>query len=251
MAPDTNAGGGDDARIRRLEEKFEQLQAAQSSTKLTGRILTAVFAAVVLFAGYRMVEPVIEIANNPKPFTDRIAEDMQRNVFPRLQSEGEALIKEDLLPYAEKELKAHIEKRIPEITAKIESEGGQLIADLTTLIEVRLKERAGNFQAKYYEIFAERFPDLADEQKATVIMNNLQIALDNVGERILGDYLHEHREAITRMSLSFDKMRVPDNLKAMTNTQLLDHTLAAFADVLATWFQLTPELVAGEPAPIR
>lgn len=248
MAPDSGAGGDVDARIRRLEEKFDQLQAAQGSLKSTGRFMTVIFAVVVLFCGWRMVSPLVDIAQNPKPFADTLAKDIQATVFPRLQAEGEALVKEDLLPFAEKELKAHVEKRIPELQAKLESEGALLVSDMTTLLESKVKERAINFQDRYLEIFRNRFPDMADEQKAAKIMANLQLALDNVGERILNDYLKEHRDAVNRMALSFDKLPVPNGVKAMTNTELLDHTLAKMAEVLATRFELAPELTVGAPA---
>jgi hypothetical protein len=248
MAPDSGAGGDVDARIRRLEEKFDQLQAAQGSLKSTGRIMTVILVIVVLFCGYRLVTPLIDIAQNPKGLMDKLSADIQASVFPRLQAEGEALVKEDLLPFAEKELKAHIEKRIPELQAKLESEGTLLVADMTTLLETKVKERAINFQERYLEVFENRFPDLADEQKAATIMANLQLALDNVGERILSDYLREHREAIGRMAGSFDKLPVPNSIKAMTNTELLDHTLAKMAEVLATRFELAPELTVGAPA---
>lgn len=246
MASQSNpagTGGGDlDARIARLEQKFDRIQQATASLKTTNRLLTLVLVVVIVGAAYMAIfQPFKTLYDNRTALLKDLQARAQKEVMPKLMEEGRKLISDDLQKDLVAKLESTIEKEVPKLQSLAEKELNLLVDNLDSSIRSQFADRGMKFQDKYVALFKKEFPDIDLDRDAEAMFKNLDAALNNVGERLMERYLAQHRQAVQDIALTFDKITLPEHIVAMSNDGLLEHSIGILTDIVAMKFDLASE----------
>lgn len=246
-----DASGASEADVRRLESKFATLISAQSSSKVTGAILTLVFAALAIFLVYRVMEPFVGLATDPgqqKQLQDAFTKEVQTTLAPAVEDEARKLAA-SLMPLIEKEVAKAQNEKLPKLAEAAQLEATKLVDSLTEQTQKMLAGRAEDFQKRYLEIFKKEFPELADPSKAETILKNAELAARGAADRVLKTDLKKHYEAMERISNAFDKIEIPAHVSRMTEDQLGEHIFSLIGELLIERLAVADQVQVPVAAP--
>lgn len=216
-------------QLERIESKLGQAEAAASSAKSTGRLLTVVLVILVIGLMYRLLDPMIQIYKDPKPVQQALLKRLDTRIKPKAIEEANLFVKEDL-PKLRGTVEAVANKRGPELATLLEKEAltlagqldGQLRAEMSAFSLKVAEDQYSRMIKEFPEI--ERLDEETDPKKPGVTKANLIIgALDPVSKRLVDEFLSTHFEALARLETEFHSFEVPADVKAMGDGELQDY----------------------------
>jgi hypothetical protein len=229
---------GDDAAVARriadLSRKLDEVSVAASGAKTVGRVMTILIALVAVFSVFRIVLPFDNIRTKPELYTKALVEQFNASVYPKLQEEIDESIKKTG-PVVQKIATDKIEKRGPEVVRALDTEAKILLESMKGYGEDVWANRIGALNDKIYDRIADKMPELADKDKAEVIVGNAHQAVTGAMERLIAEHMKDHVEAITSIQTEIANFPVPSNVKEMSDEELK----SAFMDLISTYSMTT------------
>ena len=189
----------------------------------------------------RMLMPIWSLYENRNVLATHLVKDLEARVLPTVKIEAEKLYEEDLKEWLDAEIKMRKDKTLPKVMSAMEAEAGQLLTDLTNGMQARLGTEADKFNARTLARLEKEFPELADDAKAEELMTKMTGGLESASDRILDDFFSMHREALLTMGKTYDTIKVPADVQALSNDELVHLALGQLADIVAVRFDIEGE----------
>lgn len=213
-------------RVEGIERKMAELDAANSSSKSASRAISILILVVALGGLTAIVYPLIQAARDPKPFADALAKELETRMWPALNTEIQAAIKNSGPKVQEAATKV-FEKRQGEVARATEKEVEGLMTDLQAFAQDELVRRTGIVETSLEAQVAEFLPEIKDSEDRTVIMGNAELAASQAVERVVTEKLGHHIETLARIQTQIDQFPVPERLKTMPELELNTELQAA------------------------
>ncbi|MDK2972590.1 MAG: hypothetical protein PWP23_2345 [Candidatus Sumerlaeota bacterium] len=231
MAEGSKADNDLGSTLERLEQKLQDVEAAQSKVKVFGRVMTVAVAVVAIGMVYLLLKPFISAYQNPKPYQDAMTKRVETRLVPLLKEEGEKL-RADVLPIIKKASEDSREQHLPEIMFAVEQESKILVENLTLHAHERMTSFQTEFEKEQHAKLLEAFPALKDQDNAADMMERLARVGENVADRMTNELLMEHFDALVKMEQSFNELEVPEDIQNMSPAELDEHISALLLELV-------------------
>lgn len=216
-------------RVEGIERKMAELDAANNAAKMASRAITVLVLAVALGGLTAIVWPLAQAAQNPKPYTDALAKELEARLWPALTAEIQIALKNSG-PKVQDAATKVFNKRQNEIARVTEKEVETLLADLRTYAQDELVKRSALVEESLEVQVAEYLPEIKDADDRTLVMGNAELAASRAVEKVVTEKLGGHIEALARIQTQIDQFPVPEHLRTMDEMQLHSELQRALAE---------------------
>jgi hypothetical protein len=206
-------------RVKDLNRRLAEVNAAVKQSKLISLILTLLLVVAAIGGVYNLLRPFISAYQNPKPYQDAFLTELQTNVMPEVQRQMQEVLSTTGRDVLKLSVDRFLERR-EDLQRAVEAETALLMADLGEFAEKTLADQVVNFEVKVTETFARIAPQLNDPEKRDVIIGNASVALEAAVRRIVNDRLSDHINSLLHIEQMLLDYPVPEELKAMSDTEL-------------------------------
>lgn len=228
------------AQLRRLEQKFDELQAAQSAGRSTGRIISALIAIVAIALVARLIDPIYGIYTQRDAYFKVFQKDLTEKTVPVLRTEFEKSLKQ-LAPAYQKAVETEVGKRADKAERMLAHEYDTFFVNLSDNMTKLLTARMERIVDAQHKRLVKEFPDVATEEGANRTLERIDRSIHQAAERVLDENFKHPIQALMDLNTTFEKFQVPDNIQKMTDAQLDDHVIDCATALLTTKYKAEVE----------
>lgn len=210
------------AKLEAIERKMEEVDAAASRAKMTGRIMTVVIAVVAIALVLMLIKPFVDAYNNPEPYKQELQAGLQERIVPRIESEAK-IFANDLRPILEDALEKSEQNYLPEVVDTLETQGQLLIEELSVDVNAKMEQFQMEYQMELRDMVYNAFPELQDEENTEEMIERLNVVAQRVIDRITRDLFKQHYEALLALEENFNSIEVPEEMRQMSPEELDEH----------------------------
>ena len=250
MAADTPASGSGDqaaveARLDELNRKLEQVNAANSSAKVTSRLIAVVIVIVAVFGVYLLVQPFISAFRDEErkqEYMTALQSELEERVLPLVQEEARASLKTAGPEVADLVWK-RVKEREEDVVKAVDLEAGLFVENLQAFTEQALADAVVNVQLHIEQTLADKYPELTDEETRTLVLGNATNAVESAVQRTVDERLGDHLQKLSVIETKLAQFPIPDPVAQMSDTELSEEMNRALAEyaILTLSQTLSPE----------
>jgi len=213
--------------VDRIEQQLLQLKSATLTSIWVGRLVLLVITIVIF----------LQILSIYRFFTDldrdayaTAAQEEIQALIPSLSKEA-GNIAESLAPVYQEALLKEFDQALPEIAETFSNEVDLFIAHVGDNIQKSMDRRFQKILDKQLGILAKDIPELKDDAKRKVIMDNVLDCAYDAGQKLSNDLFKPQIDALADLSATIESAQIPANIREMNDAQLLYYSTNKIGDL--------------------
>jgi len=207
-------------KVELIESHLNELKSTTSTAMWVGRLVLLVIVIVILL----QVLSIYGIFRNlDKAAYAKAATDELKELLPKL-SEQAGTVLQNVAPVYKDAFLKEFDASMPKIAESLSRETNIFVADVGKNIEKSLDQRFKKVLDKQLNILAKDMPELKDDQKRKVIMDNVLDCAYTAAQHLSNDLFKPQIDALADLSATIESAQIPQEMTKMNDTQLLYFT---------------------------
>lgn len=216
-------------RLEELNRKVDEVNSAQSSVKLTSRLVAVVIVIAAVIGVYMLISPFITAYKNKEVYTAAMGEQFNDRIIPVLEEELQATLQVAGPEVADLVWK-RLESRQEDIVKAIDLESGAFVQEVQAHLEDSLADNVVEVELYIRARLNEMVPELSDPDVRDVVLANGIGAVEAAVRMAVTDRLEGHIQTLGDIETEMLAFEVPETLDQMSDMELSEELNRALAE---------------------
>jgi len=214
-------------KVDQIAQQMKELKSTTCTTIWVGRLVLLVIVIVILL----QVLSIYGIFRNldKEAFANAAREELE-GLLPKVAEQG-AILAENLGPAYKEALLKEFDVSMPKIAESLSREMDLFVAHVGENIQKSMDQRFKKVLDKQLDILAKEMPELKDDQKRKVVMDNVLDCAYSSAQHLSEDLFKPQIEALASLSATLDSAAIPQEINKMSDTELLYFTTNKIGEI--------------------